>query len=306
MTIVQNVYYQGVKWAARGVGIVLLFLLISAFLLYCFQDRDLVCSYNVLYGPDPQQRMDLYRLAVNSQLERPAIVFVHGGGWVGGQKDDFQDFAKGFAREGYVTATIDYRLSEKARNQYPIPLEDAQLAVRWLRSNALEYHLDANRVAVVGGSAGGHLVSMLGLVDTLPGDSNLLQFSSRATCVVDLFGPSDLTADFSKNYTDNISVPSIIAVFLGHQKAEAPDLYRQASPIFHIDSHSVPFLLIHGRDDPTVPVDQSQRLYQALKANGTEATLLILDGEGHGISSRHFAEMITAMKSFLKAHLNPP
>jgi dipeptidyl aminopeptidase/acylaminoacyl peptidase len=165
--------------------------------------------------------------------------------------------------------------------------------------------LDPNHLGALGASAGGHLVAMLGVTDTLvksPGE--LADFSSRATCVVDLFGPTDLTADFSNNYSGGIPVPEIISRFIGHKKDEAPALYQEASPLFNIDNKTVPFLIIHGNKDPSVPFSQSQHFYDALRAQGIRASLLGFKDAGHGLTTEEDKKKaIEAIQLFFKTYL---
>ena len=125
----------------------------------------------------------------------PAIVFIHGGGWGGGDRQSMSNWIRLLAREGFVTATIEYRLAS-ATAPFPAQLQDCKAAVRFLRSNAAKYQIDPQRIGAMGCSAGGHLASMLGLTDGIAefeGDGGWNQVSSRVQAVCDCFGPSDFT-----------------------------------------------------------------------------------------------------------------
>src|SRR5262249_19892637 len=149
---------------------------------------------------------------------RPAIVVIHGGGWLQGNKSSFSqkdDLPPGniidFARQGYVAATINYRLSEEAI--FPAAVHDCKNAVRFLRAHAKDYGIDPNRIGAWGNSAGGHLALMMAMVDAkanLEGDGPYLDQSSLVQAAVSDSGPIDLKHQFDHN-----QVKSVIEKFLG-------------------------------------------------------------------------------------------
>lgn len=241
-------------------------------------------------------KLDLYLPAQNSPGQlHPGIVFVHGGGWAGGDKNDYRAYARELADRGYVAISVNYRLSPKYR--YPAAVEDVQLAVRWLRGHAAEYQLAPDRIASMGGSAGGHLASILGVHDSwgpVPAGAP----SSRVNCVVDYFGRMDLTMDQGgHDYRPD---------FIGKSGPEALALYREASPITYVDSHTVPFLIVQGTHDPQVDPEQSKRMLAALDKAGVESSLLLLSGQGHGFQGRAAEQAWDAAKAFLDRHLVLP
>lgn len=125
----------------------------------------------------------------------PAILFFHGGGWSGGSRTDMMSRCDLVSKQGYVGASVEYRLSAVA--PFPAQLQDCKCAVRYLRANAAKYGIDPNRIAVWGCSAGGHLVAMMGLTEGIPefeGDGGNPGVSSKVQLVVDCFGPTDLIA----------------------------------------------------------------------------------------------------------------
>src|ERR1700757_2948651 len=198
---------------------------------------------DVVYGKAGGQRLllDIYRPAGPKKV-LPAIVLVHGGGWSGGDKRDFRDLAMSLSQSGYACFSINYRLVTKAGNKYPAQLDDVQRAVRWIRANASKYGVDPNHIGALGASGGGHLVSLLGTMDTRNNsDPALAQYSSRVTCVVDMFGPVDLTVRFP--VLPKANVEGIVVRLIGKARARAPKSYRNASPLFHINKKTVPFLI---------------------------------------------------------------
>jgi acetyl esterase/lipase len=234
---------------------------------------------NVAYGPLPAETLGLCT-PTGATGALPGVILIHGGGWVGGDKSAYAATCRFLAARGFVAATIDYRLAPA--NIWPAQLIDAQLAVRWLRAHAAQIHLDPHRLCSWGSSAGGHLAIFLGVLSTIhAGDEAGLYAneSPHATCVVDDFGPTNLTI------TD--PTPAMIQVFHslfgGATLQSDPAIYHDASPIFDVSSQSAPTLIIHGTNDMTVPFSQSQALQSALQNAGVSVMLIPYTG-GHGFS----------------------
>ncbi len=256
-------------------------------------EQDLV--YATVDGHD--LTLDLYR--PGSSGLRPAIVFVHGGGWSSGDKSALAEYALFFAERGYVGISVNYRLAPE--HPFPAAVEDTKAAVRWLKENAERYGVDPNRIGAMGSSAGGHLVAMLGVTDSsdgLEGASGDLTLSSRVQAVVDYFGPSDLSL------VGNVPDPAILA-FVGGTCIEEPARCQEASPVTYVSSDDPPFLIVHGTADPRVPFSQSVVLRDALVRAGVEATLLPLEGAGHGwpIDSAYGVRALTGALDFFDRHL---
>jgi len=215
----------------------------------------------------------------------PVVAFIHGGAWQGGDKRDGLSALMEFVRSGeYAGVTIGYRLSREAT--WPAQIHDCKAAIRWVRSHARKYHLDPDRIGVMGPSAGGHLVALLGTsggVTALEGDlGEYRSTSSRVSCVVDEFGPSELLAMGRSPGLDHDSTNSPESRLVGGPVQERKDVARSASPVTHVTPDDPPFLIIHGTADPLVPFDQSKRLYDALRRVGVEALLIPVTDGGHG------------------------
>jgi acetyl esterase/lipase len=260
---------------------------------------------DVVYGEVDGQELllDVYRPG-GAPKTRPAVVLVHGGGWSAGSKNDFGDLAAGLTRAGYVSFSVGYRLVTAARNKYPAQIDDVQRAVRWIRAHSERYGVDPKRIGALGASAGGHLVALLGTRDTRDNsDPELAAYSSRVNCVIDIFGPTDFTGPKAGLSPD---AHAIVLNFFGQSPEEAPALYRDASPITHIDQKTVPFLIFHGTADPLVPIDQSQRFYDALRTAKIEATFIPFEGEGHGfVKKENQDRFLQEGLAFLNRHLKP-
>ncbi len=276
-------------------------------LAVCRAQSDITTESNVAYGEVGGQKLllDVYRPSAAEAMPRPAVVFIHGGGWVGGDKKDMRDLAIGGAKLGFVTFSINYRLATDSGNHWPAQLDDSQRAVRWVRANAAKYGVDPDRLGALGASAGGHLVTYLGTAETRDNsDTALAGYSSRVECVVDMFGPSDLTDDFAPKVKSGAAVNELIRKFLGVPAAELPQAEKDASPLFRVTAKSAPFLIFHGSVDDLVPLDQSQRLDEALHKAGVESKLIVFDGEGHGFRKKENWDKFAAETSqFLLKHL---
>lgn len=196
-------------------------------------------------------KLDAYRPDGPGPL--PAILLVHGGGWVKGDKRGLEEDARFFAERGYVGFSVNYRLAPAFR--FPAQIEDVKRAVRWVREHAAEYGLDPERIGAFGTSAGGHLVGLLGVTDGsegLDGACGDLTISSRVQAVVPYFGPMDLERLFS-----GAARASAALALLGTTCEVDPQACRAASPITYVSPDDPPFLLDHGTRDPLVPFAQS-------------------------------------------------
>ena len=220
----------------------------------------------------PAQKMDIY--FPDSGGPWPALVYVHGGSWMRGDKSEALVFAGGMTAQGYLVVSINYRLYPPA--QFPAMIEDVKCAVRSLRAHAAEYNLDPGRMGAVGVSAGGHLVGLLGTSD--PGDGwdvgEYLDQSSRVQAVVAMAGVMDLSRNFP-----NADIEAMKRVGFGEYNV------AQASPITHVTSDDPPFLLIHGDRDELVPYEQSQLMYDRLRQLNVPAQLVIVKNARHSFTA---------------------
>ena len=226
------------------------------------------------YGPHERNKLDLTVPASDKPL--PLLIWVHGGGWAAGDKSGGNP-AKLLMGQGYAVAAINYRFSQHA--PYPAQLHDCQAAVRFLRANSKKYNLDPDRFGVWGASAGGHLVALLGTtagvkeLDAEP-DSKV---SDKVQAVCDWFGPTDLTKLVPPGDAGNV-VAKLVGGPLGEKKGVA----KTADPVNYLDADDAPLLIVHGTQDPLVPLSQSVYLYEAAKKAGVPCELIVLEGAGHG------------------------
>jgi len=270
---------------------------------------DLELVPNVVYGTGGGRDLHLNILRPKQIPEEPmpAIVYIHGGGWRGGTNNPAPNVI--YARNGYFTAAVEYRLSGEA--QFPAQIEDCKAAIRWLRANAEQLHIDPDRIGVWGGSAGGHLVALLGTsigVKELEGTGGNPEQSTAVQCVLDLFGPSDLPAmvDAPSNI-DRHSPNCPETLFLGGRIEDKPEVAKAAGPVTYVDGNEPPFLIFHGTRDMVVPYNQSEILYEALKKVDCDVTFVPVEGAGHGFRGNAITPSvreIDAMKlEFFNKHL---
>lgn len=208
----------------------------------------------------------------------PAVVFIHGGGWNSADRTNGRPLILLLASHGIAAASIDYRLSDEAC--FPAQLEDVKCAVRFVRSHAAKYGIDPARIGSAGGSAGGHLAALVGLVPDeagLEGEGGWQKESSRVSAVADLYGISDVAVLMEENHASD----SALLLMRGTPR-EKPDLYRLGSPLEWVKPGAPPFYLTHGDHDNVVPISHSEKLMAALKAVGTEASLRVVPGMAHG------------------------
>ncbi len=229
-----------------------------------------------------QLKMDLFVPKVSPPENGfPAVVALHGGAWCTGSKRDMVWTGYLLAQRGMVVACVGYRLAPKFR--YPAQLKDCQDAVRWLLKNAKNCDIDPSRIAAFGVSSGGHLALLLGLRDDVVDG-----ISSKVKKVVALFPPTDLTAPYYRESAKNPFplMPNYLLNFFGAIYEERPDLWCDASPIYHVRSDAAPCFIIQGKKDSLVPPDQAIRFAEAMRKEGAKVTLVLIDSLGHGYSIR--------------------
>lgn len=274
------------------------------------QADDLSVEKDIVYAQrnGVELKLDIARLRDSRGLA-PAIVFIHGGGWRYGHRGLYLDEAQEAARRGYVAATVSYRLTDpdeagRARNPFPAQIGDVKTALRWLRLHAIEYHIDPDRMGVMGKSAGGHLSLLAGTTDPsngLEGQANKPDASSRVQAVVNHFGPTDMVS----LYESSPKARELLVVLLSGTLAEQEAEYRRASPATYVGADDPPMLTIHGSDDKVVPVEQARQFDRAMQAAGADHTLMVIPGAGHGFKDEISMQADEASFAFFDEHLKP-
>jgi acetyl esterase/lipase len=264
------------------------------------------------YG-EHKERNTLDLFVPKSDKPLPLIIWVHGGAWQGGSKAG-PNPALSYLAKGYAVAAINYRLSQHA--VYPAQIQDCKEAVRYLRANAKKYHVDPDRFGVWGASAGGHLVALLGTTggekDLARADSPNKDVSDHVQCVVDFFGPIDLTKMAAqalaepagaKSKFDHDAPNSPESKLVGGPIQKNKEKAATANPINYIDKNDAPVLMLHGDSDPLVPLGQSKIFLEALAKAGVPAELVEIKGGGHGGAGFSSKENLAKIEAFFAKHL---
>lgn len=244
-----------------------------------------------------QLKLDLY-LPENTN-KPPLIVFVHGGGWHQGDKNNCK--VKWLTQYGYAVASISYRLSDVAI--FPAQIHDCKAAVRWLRANAVKYGYSPDKIAAAGSSAGATLALLLGTTGsdkTLEGEiGGHLDVSTRVDAIVDYYGATDFVSTI-KIKPQMLEPGSSSYKLLGGPADKKIDLARMASPVSHVSSDDPPLLIFHGGKDPKVPVQHATILEQAYREKKLPVELVLLPETGHGGEDFHTQIHNEKVVSFLR------
>lgn len=252
--------------------------------------RDLAYNEN---GHD-RQRLDLY--VPESSEPLPLIIWIHGGGWQAGNKASCPPARNGFAERGYAVASIGYRLSGQAT--FPAQIEDCKAAISWLRQNAQKFNLDVERFGVWGSSAGGHLAAMVGTTGEVSefGSGPSSPFPSHVRAVCDFYGPTDFHAFVTEpGYESHAAKRSPESKLIGGPVLESPEEVKKVNPITYVTDDDPPFLIVHGDQDKTVPINQSELLFEALQNADVSVRFHTIHGAGHGgpaFSEPDIAQMV--------------
>ena len=246
--------------------------------------------------------LDLYMPSAAD--DPPLLVWVHGGAWRAGSRQSVSTLS--FVEAGYAMASISYRLSGVAA--FPAQSHDIKGAIRFLRAKAGDYGYDVSRIGILGTSAGAHLAALVGVTN---GNAELegtvggnLDQSSDIDAIVAYFPATNLTSilDQSTPFGLNLRVPSLEALF-GGPLDEKSELAHLASSVFHVDADDPPLFLLHGDQDPQMPINQSHELHGVYKEHGLAVEFEVVHGSPHGGPAFFDASRNSMVKSFLDAYM---
>lgn len=228
-------------------------------------------------------QLDLYLPAPATRGRGPlaAVVLVHGGGWRSGQRSNMAPLAARLAARGIAAAVIDYRLADEAR--YPAAIHDVKAALRWMRANSAAHGIDPQRIAVAGGSAGGQVASLAGVTNGMARfdpDGAGSAVSSAAQAVINIDGLSDFTSPAARTHEDDPKKkPSAAGFWFGGSYAQAPGLWREASPTFYVNRGTPPMLFI-GSAQPRFAVGREE-MVEKMTAAGVATEVVMLPDSPH-------------------------
>ena len=237
----------------------------------------------IVYGEAGGEKLTMDYYPPAGPAPHPIAIVIHGGGFVGGSsKNNSEAYCADFlAPAGYAVFSINYRLAPKF--PYPAMVEDVERAIRYIRYNAKRWKADPKRIALVGGSAGGYLSNMVGVLGA-PGIKGAKdpvdRVNARVQAVVTLFGPSDF-----RGREPSAGLKALLGPLI--EKKGTEGALAEASPVMHIDSAAPPFLLIHGDKDESVALVQSTQMQMALKANNVRCDLIIIPNGPHATGRWH-------------------
>jgi acetyl esterase/lipase len=260
--------------------------------------EDLV--YATVNGKD--LKLDIYMPA---GITDPALViWVHGGAWQSGTKANVPRI---FVDNGFAVASLDFRQSTEA--PFPAAIYDIKAAIRFLKGNAGRYKYKASRIAIAGSSSGGHLAALVGSTNgnqTLEGNvGNYLKESSEVHAIIDYYGASNLTTILAQSTPHGLSVRKpALQLLLGAQPEDTLTLAKLASPVFHIDKKDPPLLILHGDQDPQMPINQSHELEGQYKKQNLDVQFEVVYGAAHGGDVFFSGEYATLAINFLRRTLN--
>lgn len=245
--------------------------------------------------------------------KKPAVLYFPGGGFTSADHEKFLEMRYALACAGYVVAACEYRA---VPNKFPALLEDAKAAVRWMRAHASEFGVDANRIGLLGDSAGGYVVQMAGATN---GEKNwdvgdFKEVSSDVQAVVSIYGISDLTTIGEGIGNENVHASAAVTEalllngpafkdFAGASVNADPEKAKAASPIGHVDGTEPPFLLMHGSGDKVVSPLQSKKMFEALQNKKVEAEYVLVRGAEHGDLPWYQPGVISRVVNFFDRHL---
>jgi len=249
---------------------------------------------NVVYAINNgwEGKLDYYQQTTKKKI--PLVIYIHGGGWVHGNKNAEYDKIKVFIENGYSVANVEYRLANQSAA--PAAIEDVNEAINYLLKNAKILNFDVNKVVVMGGSAGAHLALLAGLQS----QSKIYNHHKfKVAAIISKYGPTDLLT-----WKPATAQGSASSAWLADRKNDTA-FVKSLSPVNYVSKNRIPVLFIHGDQDQTVPIEQSETLYQLLKGEGSPTQLYIVKGGKHGnFGDVETPKMDSVMIAFLSKYLN--
>lgn len=265
--------------------------------------HDTTITKDIVYAEAGSKKLLLDLYLPSGTKDPYLIVWVHGGAWRSGSK---ASPPLGLLSAGYALASINYRLSEEA--VFPAMIHDIKASIRFLRGNAKKYGYRSDKIIIWGSSAGGHLAALAGTTNndkTLEGSlGNYLKESSSVQAIIDFYGPTNFLTILKQSTPHGVSVRApALKLLLGQPVEQVPDLARQASPVYQVDSTDPPLLIVHGDQDIQVPVNQSLELMAAYKKLSLSVQTEFIPGADHGDSIYYKEGVLNIVKKFLHSAL---
>lgn len=256
-----------------------------------------VPNITYLVANNYEAKLDVYQ-PPNPGTPTPTVVFIHGGGWVGGTKESAVLNILPYLEMGWAVVNVEYRLAKVSLA--PAAVEDCRCALRWVMRNAKEYNFDVNKLVVTGHSAGGHLALTTGMLPAAAGLERQCYGTEelKVAAIVNWYGITDV----NDLLDDSPNVKSYAVQWLGSLPNRA-EVAKRVSPLQYVRKDLPPILTIHGDADPTVPYSHATRLHDALNKAGVTNQLLTIPGGKHGgFTKDEYLKAYATIRAFLKKH----
>jgi acetyl esterase/lipase len=255
--------------------------------------RPAAVDYDVAYGKDSKQKMDIYLPEHRNTSTTISIIVIHGGSWSNGDKSDLNPYVSQLQAKlpGYAIFNVNYRLaSRNGGNRFPAQEDDIKAAVEFIYSKRKEYNI-SDRIVYLGASAGGHLA----LLQAYKHNDVV-----KPEAVISFFGPTDLAALYNSNPLAGMLLSNLI----GSSPTANAELYKQSSPASFVSKNSAPTLLLHGGADPMVPTEQATLLLDLLKSAGVDNEYILYPSASHGWYGKTLDDSFEKVAGFLKKHVD--
>ncbi len=260
-----------------------------------------------------EQKLDVYVAKDAHTKARPTLVYIHGGGWMGGSKEADSLHLLPYLEAGFNAVNVDYRLGGTALA--PAAIEDVRCALRWVFQNSTQFGIDTNKIVLSGNSAGGHLALMAGMLPasagfdkrcptgnektSWPNDGKAKEVDMPVAAIVNWYGITDVN-----DLIQGENAMEYAVKWLGGQRDEAV-VAKRASPLTYVRKDLPPILTIHGDSDIIVPYKHAVRLHNALEKESVKNTLFAVEGGGHGqFSQDQNQQVFREIWRFLHAHID--
>ena len=265
-------------------------------------------SFDIPYGEDPAQRLDVYSQGhrvgepdwwTPDTEAHPTLIYIHGGGWVGGAKESQVPDLIPYLERGWNVVNVEYRLGE---NTAPAAVEDAMCAIAWVADHASEFNIDPQRIVVTGSSAGGHLALITGILNKIPGSHCYAGDRLNVAAIINWYGITDIkrVEEYLRTYKPEWNYAGAWLT----DGVQTDSVSRMYSPLERVTAEAPPILTLHGELDSVVPYNQAVLLHEKLEYLGLQHKL-VSDPEGNhgGFSDAQYQHMYDEIFDFLDAHL---
>lgn len=278
-------------------------LLLTLFIFCSLQiqaQNDIEITKDIVYAEADGKRLQLDIYKPKAPKEPYLIVWVHGGAWNTGSKENPP---LGLLPFGYALASVDFRASTE--KPFPADVHDIKAAIRFLRANASKYGYKSDKIIIWGSSSGGHLAALVATTNNnsaLEGNlGNFTNTSSSVQACIDFFGPTNFLTILNQSTPHglNVRLPAL-AILLGKPLDQVTELAKTASPVYQVDANDPPLFIVHGEQDIQVPINQSIELMSAYKSKNLKVQIEFIPDAGHSSPAYAKKELMEKIDIFLK------